>query len=121
MGGKRATSTIEVGRLAGVSHMTVARVFAGKGYVAEKTRQRVLRAAAELNYVPNPLASGLRGGQTRSVGILWGLRHPPSAATVAADLADRIRNHGYAPYLVNHERSVTVTCNMLSTASAVTS
>ncbi len=61
-------STIhDVARAAGVSPMTVSRVFRGASYVRAETRQRVLDAAAELNYVPNAVARSLR--QSRS-GLL---------------------------------------------------
>ncbi|MFN8678166.1 MAG: LacI family DNA-binding transcriptional regulator [Thermomicrobiales bacterium] len=61
-------STIhDVARAAGVSPMTVSRVFRGAAYVRAETRQRVLDAAAELNYVPNAVARSLR--QARS-GLL---------------------------------------------------
>lgn len=61
-------STIQdVARVAGVSPMTVSRVFRGASYVRAETRQRVLEAAAELNYVPNAVARSLR--QSRS-GLL---------------------------------------------------
>jgi LacI family transcriptional regulator len=61
-------STIQdVAKAAGVSPMTVSRVFRGASYVRAETRQRVLEAAAELNYVPNAVARSLR--QSRS-GLL---------------------------------------------------
>ena len=57
----------DVARAAAVSPMTVSRVFRGASYVRPETRQRVLDAAAELNYVPNAVARSLR--QSRS-GLL---------------------------------------------------
>ena len=61
-------STIhDVAKAAGVSPMTVSRVFRGASYVRAETRQRVLDAAAQLNYVPNAVARSLR--QARS-GLL---------------------------------------------------
>jgi LacI family transcriptional regulator len=61
-------STIhDVAKAAGVSPMTVSRVFRGASYVRAETRERVLEAAAELNYVPNAVARSLR--QSRS-GLL---------------------------------------------------
>lgn len=59
-----AITTKDVAREAGVSSITVSRTFSGTHNVAEKTRQKVLRAADELGYVPNLLARGL--GQRRS-------------------------------------------------------
>jgi LacI family transcriptional regulator len=61
-------ATIEdVARAAGVSAITVSRVFRNGSIVRPETRQRVLAAASELNYVPNAVARSLR--QARS-GLL---------------------------------------------------
>jgi LacI family transcriptional regulator len=66
--GEELMATIQdVARAAGVSPITVSRVFRNGDNVRPETRQRVLRAAAELNYVPNAVARSLR--QARS-GLL---------------------------------------------------
>jgi LacI family transcriptional regulator len=57
----------DVARVAGVSQITVSRVFQNGTNVRPQTRQRVLDAAAALNYVPNAVARSLR--QARS-GLL---------------------------------------------------
>jgi LacI family transcriptional regulator len=57
----------DVARAAGVSPITVSRVFRNWANVRPETRQRVLQAASELNYVPNAVARSLR--QSRS-GLL---------------------------------------------------
>ncbi|MCG0278381.1 MAG: LacI family DNA-binding transcriptional regulator, partial [Thermanaeromonas sp.] len=43
----------DVAKAAGVSIATVSRVLNGYPFVAEKTREKVLRAMQELNYSPN--------------------------------------------------------------------
>jgi LacI family transcriptional regulator len=54
-------SIAEVARLAGVSIATASRVVGDSSYpVSPLTRERVLDAARELDYVPNALARGLR-------------------------------------------------------------
>ena len=50
-------TTRALARKTGLSHITVSRALRGKGYVAEATRERVLRAAEELGYRPNPLVA----------------------------------------------------------------
>ena len=60
----------DVARRAGVSTATVSRALRGLPEVREETRQRVLRAAAELNYAPSPSASSLASGRTRTIGLL---------------------------------------------------
>lgn len=65
------TSSIgDVAARAGVSVATVSRALRGLPNVAEATRERVLRAAAELDYVVNPNASRLAAGQNRSIGVV---------------------------------------------------
>lgn len=60
----------DVAKLAGVSVSTVSNALNGKYGVNEKTRQRVLTAAKQLNYKPNPMAKGLVTNSTRNVGII---------------------------------------------------
>lgn len=57
----------DVARVAGVSPITVSRVFGNGNNVRPETRQRVLEAAGALNYIPNAVARSLR--QARS-GLL---------------------------------------------------
>jgi DNA-binding LacI/PurR family transcriptional regulator len=64
------TTIDDVARLAGVSTATVSRALRGLPSVAEETRLRVANAAATLDYVASPHASGLAGGWTGSVGIV---------------------------------------------------
>ncbi|MCL5669796.1 MAG: LacI family transcriptional regulator [Acidobacteria bacterium] len=61
---------IQVAKRANVSTATVSRVLNGFPGVREKTLQRVRRAIAETNYVPNPNARGLRAGRTRLFGLI---------------------------------------------------
>ncbi len=52
-------SSIDVAQLAGVSQSAVSRSFTPGAVVSEKTRAKVLAAAARLNYRPNALARSL--------------------------------------------------------------
>lgn len=60
----------DVASRAGVSTATVSRVVSGRGYVAPETRERVLAAVADLGYVTDQLARGLKTRRTHSVGLL---------------------------------------------------
>lgn len=72
MGRRRsgATTLNDVARLAGVSVSTASKAINGRAEVAPSTRERVLRAAAELSFQPNALARGLISGRTRTIGLL---------------------------------------------------
>lgn len=60
----------DVAEKAGVSVMTVSRALSGEGYVAEKTRARVLAATVEMGYTPNLSAKMMKGSRTNVVGVL---------------------------------------------------
>lgn len=61
----------DVAERAGTSTAVVSYVFNnGPRNVSPETREKVLRAAAELNYQPNALARALSYGKTRSIGLI---------------------------------------------------
>ena len=64
-------SVRQVAERAGVSTMTVSNVLRSRaGRMSEETRQRVLRAIQELNYIPIPRpAMQSRHVETRALGV----------------------------------------------------
>lgn len=61
---------IDVAKLAGVSKSTVSRVISGNGSIRPETRKRVEQAMAELHFVPNQLARGIRTGRTNTIALM---------------------------------------------------
>lgn len=62
----------ELAQAVGVSPTTVSHVFNKPERVAAATRERVLKAAAEMGYTgPNPTARQLRRGRADAVGVLY--------------------------------------------------
>ena len=71
------SSTLQdVAKKAGVSMKTVSRVVNKERYVAEETRDQVLRAIDELGYVPHLQAQRLASGRTRSIVLHYPLSNP---------------------------------------------
>lgn len=69
----RAKTTMkDVAEAAGVSVVTVSRVFNNtyRNKVADSTRERVLAVAASLNYRPSLMARGLSKQQTQLIGVI---------------------------------------------------
>lgn len=61
----------EIAQRCEVSTATVSYILSGKsGKASEKTRERVLRVARELDYVPNAAAQHLKSKRTRSIGVI---------------------------------------------------
>jgi DNA-binding LacI/PurR family transcriptional regulator len=67
---RRRASIHDVARQAGVSITTVSHSLNSKGIVAAATRQRVLEAATELGYSPDPIARRLRGNRLGAIGLV---------------------------------------------------
>src|SRR6201987_1747691 len=60
----------EVAEVAGVSHQTVSRVVNASPLVAERTRARVLKAIARMNYRPNSVARNLAARRSALIGVI---------------------------------------------------
>lgn len=68
--GSKRSGISDVARAAGVSATTVSHALNGRGQVSAATRERVLRAATELDYAPNRIASALRRQRSGLVGFV---------------------------------------------------
>jgi DNA-binding LacI/PurR family transcriptional regulator len=92
------TTMRDIARVAGVSQSTVSRVLnevATSVPIAPETRARVLQAAEDLGYRPNPLARGLRGAATMLIGAVVRDFSDPFFAGAIEALAVEAMGHGY--------------------------
>jgi len=96
----------DVAARAGVSAMTVSRVLNDRGRVSGETRERVLAAVRELNYVPNQLARSLVGGRSRTLALLVADITNPFFTTVARGVEDAARQRGYRVLVGNSDEDV---------------
>jgi DNA-binding LacI/PurR family transcriptional regulator len=85
----------DVANLAGVSNQTISRVANGTGYVAPRTRERVLAAMRELGYHPNPAARALVTGRSRAVGVIAMEAADFAPASILLGFERAAREHGY--------------------------
>jgi LacI family transcriptional regulator, galactose operon repressor len=98
----RVTLT-DVARRAGVSIATVSYVVNGREGVGEKTRAHVLAIAEEIGFRPNRLASGLRTGQTRVLGLVLADITNPFYPEIAGGVIAAAAQAGYEVFL-SHSR-----------------
>ncbi|HYL40326.1 MAG TPA: LacI family DNA-binding transcriptional regulator [Candidatus Binatus sp.] len=99
------TSITEVARRAGVSIATVSRVVSDADYaVSPATRDRVLEAARELDYVPNALARGLLKSRVPVVGVIVHDITDPYFAEVVRGVEDAATESGYLVIACSSER-----------------
>ena len=93
--GRTRASIVDVAERAGVSVATVSRALRDMPNVSAATRERVLRAAAELEYTASPLASGLVTGKIRSVGVVTPYAGRWFFAEVIRGIEEALREGGY--------------------------
>lgn len=95
----------DVASKAGVSFQTAGKVLNGKGSVSETTRERILLAARELDYVPNAVARNLVTKKTFTIGIVASDIGDAQLArfVVGAEREARSRGHGVLIGNVNRE------------------
>ena len=93
----------DVARLAGVHPGTVSRALnpQTRGLVNERTARRVVAAAEELGYRPNPIARGLRTNRSHTIGVLVPDLMNPLFAAVVRGIEDGLREAGYTPLIAN--------------------
>jgi LacI family transcriptional regulator len=71
----------------------------------EKTRKRILAAAAKFNYRPNFVARSLRKQQTFTIGVLVPEVSEGYAALVLAGIEDYLLQAGYFYFVVSHRHN----------------
>jgi DNA-binding LacI/PurR family transcriptional regulator len=96
----------DVAKLAGVHARTVADALKGTGRVAPSTRERVLRIARELNYIPNAAARALVTGRTGKVAVISGPINEPFYTNMVHSLEMHLANGGYEMLLLHTWRDV---------------
>ena len=91
----------EVAAKAGVSRSAVSRTFTEGASVSLKTRKKVEKAANELGYSPNALASSLTTGRTKLIGLISNNFHNPLFLEVFDLFTRSLQDRGLRPLLVN--------------------
>jgi LacI family transcriptional regulator len=93
----------DVARLAEVHPGTVSRALneQTRALVNEQTAARVLQAADELGYRPNPIARGLKTNRSFTVGVLIPDLTNPLFPPIVRGIEDRLAEAGYTPLIVN--------------------
>ena len=92
---RRNPTLADVADRAGVSRSLASLALRGDPGVLPEKRARILRAAAELNYRPNPLARDLASRETRTVGVVVGDITNPFLAVLAREIDSLARARGY--------------------------
>lgn len=95
------TSMEDVARRAGVAAITVSRTMRNDPRVRPETRERVLRAVEELNYIPNAVARSLKQARSGMIALLITDMTSSFLHDAAKGAADAARRFGWSLLLGN--------------------
>ncbi|MEY3123884.1 MAG: hypothetical protein RLZZ573_404, partial [Pseudomonadota bacterium] len=96
------TVTLEmVAKEAGVSPATVSRILNGTAVVGAIRKAAVDAAIARLGFVPNPVARGLAGGRTFSIGVVTQALDSPFYGSALRGIEEKLLPLGYSPLFVS--------------------
>jgi LacI family transcriptional regulator len=93
----------------GVSIATVSLVLNGKdkeGRVSKETAAKILNKAAELNYMPNSLAKGLKLGRSKTIGLIVADISNVFFGSLALYIQEYAEKEGYAIIVANTNEQV---------------
>lgn len=91
----RAVTMEDVGRLAGVSQVTVSRALSDPSKVSVKTLQKIQLAIEQTGFVPNAMAGALAGSRSRLVSVLVPSVSNIVYAAMITSFGKGLREHGY--------------------------
>lgn len=98
---KRFVSAQQVAEVAGVSRSAVSRAFTEGASIAPGTREKVMRAAADLGYQVNDLARGLLANRSRLVGLVVTKPEVGFRSHLVAALTRALIRRGNLPFVIN--------------------
>jgi DNA-binding LacI/PurR family transcriptional regulator len=97
----RPVTLKDVANRAEVSTSAVSRTFTDGASVSEKMRRKVKKAASDLGYSPNALASSLTTGRTKLIGLVSNNFHNPIFLQVFDLFTRKLQDKGLRPLLMN--------------------
>jgi len=101
----------DIARETGLSITTVSRVLNGKAEqyrISEKSQRKVLKAAKELNYLPNQIAVNLRLGKSHTIALIIPSLNNPFFAVIASEINSILRELRYITILSDSDERIEI-------------
>src|SRR5476651_787626 len=96
MNAKKRTTIYDIAKRLGLTASSVSRALADSKHINEKTKELVVKTAAEMLYKPNTLASNLRKGKSQTIGIVVPRINQNFFANVIAGIERVTYKRGYS-------------------------
>jgi LacI family repressor for deo operon, udp, cdd, tsx, nupC, and nupG len=92
---KKRVTIYDIAEKLNVTPSSVSRALNNSNYVNEATKKLILKTAEELNYKRNTLASNLRKGQSKTIGVVVPFINQNFFANVIAGIEEATYKQGY--------------------------
>jgi LacI family transcriptional regulator len=102
---KKTITIHDIARTASVSSATVSRVLSNSEYpVSPAMREKILRTASELKYIPNQLGKQLKTNTNMTLGVIIPSITNPFYSSVILGIEEIARSHNYHVLLCNSQQ-----------------
>ena len=92
---KKSVTIYDIAERLNLSPSTISRGLRDDARINEHTKALITEAAAELNYQPNRVAAGLRGGSTKTIGVIVPRINTDFFANAITGIEQVARQHGF--------------------------
>ena len=95
MRNKKRTTIYDIAEKLNIAASSVSRALNNSNHVNEATKKLILKTAAELNYKRNTLASNLRKGHSKTIGVVVPFINQNFFSNVIAGIEEASYQKGY--------------------------
>ncbi|HAI12596.1 MAG TPA: hypothetical protein DCM28_12890 [Phycisphaerales bacterium] len=101
-----AVSLKQIAAQTNVSIATVSKVLSGREDISQKTRDRVLQVAKDMNYRPNLLVRGIQTGRTNTIGVMVPVNSDTFLANIVAGIHEILFKDDFVPMMLWANRNI---------------
>lgn len=110
---KKKATIVDIANRLGITPSAVSKAFSNHPRISDKTKARVLKAATQLGYVPNSLATGLRKGKSGLIGVIVPGIHYSFFSSAIKGIEEQMTANGYNVIIVQSRDSFELEKNQL--------
>ncbi|WNH08293.1 LacI family DNA-binding transcriptional regulator [Thalassobellus suaedae] len=115
MNTKKKTTIKDIANVLNISPAAVSKALHNDPRISDKTKKAVKQVAKNLNYQPNHLASALRKGKSKLVGVIIPRTNSNFFSSVIQNIEEVLNKEGYNIIITQSNESYQKECNNIDT------
>ena len=112
---KKKTTIKDIANVLNISPAAVSKALHDDSRISDKTKKAVKQVAKNLNYQPNHLASALRKGKSKLVGVIVPRTNSNFFSSVIQNIEEVLNKEGYNIIITQSNESYKKECNNIDT------